>query len=79
MVVTKLVLNKKGEITKMNVEEYKGYIAKVQYSEDEKIYHGRIEGIDDLVTFESSDEEKIIEEFHAAVDDYLVFCDEMRR
>ena len=63
----------------MNVEEYKGYTAKVQYSEDEKIYHGRIEGIDDLVTFESSDKEKIIDEFHAAVDDYLSFCSEMRK
>ena len=63
----------------MNVEEYKGYTAKVQYSEDAKIYHGRIEGIDDLVTFESSDKEKIIDEFHAAVDDYLSFCSEMRK
>ena len=60
-----------------NVAEYKGYNAKIEFNADEMVLHGKIEGIDDLVTFESSDTEKIIDEFHAAVDDYLIFCDEI--
>ena len=61
----------------INYAEYKGYHTKILFDADEMILHGKIEGIDDLVTFESNDTEKIIEEFHSAVDDYLQFCEEV--
>ena len=53
---------------------YKGYYAKVEFSKEDKVLFGKIEGINDLVTFESTNAETIEDEFHAAVDDYLDYC-----
>ena len=61
----------------MNTMTYKGYIGSVAYSEKDQVFFGKIEGINDLVTFESDDVNKIEEEFHKAVDDYLIFCEEI--
>ncbi len=62
---------------KNNVLEYKGYHTKIEYSAEEMLLRGKIDGIDDLVNFESDSAEKIVEEFHLAVDDYLEFCKEV--
>ena len=59
---------------KKGMLEYKGYYTKIIYDNDSEILHGKIENIDDLVTFESEDSREIIQEFHSAVDDYLLFC-----
>ena len=42
-----------------------------------KALHGKIEGINDLVDFDSENAREIENEFHAAVDDYLEFCAEL--
>lgn len=60
-----------------NVLEYKGYHTKVQYDTETCILHGKIEGIRDFVNFETSNPEEVKKEFHAAVDDYLEFCEEV--
>lgn len=60
-----------------NVLEYKGYQAKIEYSVEDNLLHGKIEGIRDLVNFESASAGEIEEEFHSAVDDYLEFCKEV--
>ncbi len=57
-----------------NILEYKGYYTKIEYSAEDKVLFGKIEGIKDLVNFESESPEKIEAEFHSAVDDYLAFC-----
>ena len=54
--------------------EYKGYCGKVEYSAEDQMLFGTVEGIADLVTFESRDAAGIEGEFRAAVDDYLEFC-----
>lgn len=59
-----------------NILEYKGYITKVEYSAEDQVLFGKIEGIKDLVNFESETASGIEEEFHAAVDDYLAICAE---
>ncbi len=58
----------------MDVLEYKGYFAKIRYSVEDKVLFGKIEGIKDLVTFESNSINNIEKEFHQAVDDYLAYC-----
>lgn len=60
-----------------NMPDYKGYHAKVEFDFESMILHGKIIGIDDLVTFESKTVNGIIDEFHSAVDDYLEFCEEI--
>ena len=43
---------------------------------EDRILHGKIEGISDFVNFECSKVEDIEAEFHKAADDYLEFCRE---
>ena len=59
-----------------NVLEYKGYYTKIEFDTEDKILYVKIEMIRDLVNFESSSVEGIEEEFHQAVDDYLLYCEE---
>lgn len=59
------------------VLKYKGYIAKVEYSVEDKCLHGTVQGIRDLITFETTDALAVEDEFHAAVDEYLEFCEEV--
>lgn len=56
---------------------YKGYSARPEYSTEDGVFFGRLLGINDLVSFESANEEGLEEEFHKAVDDYLTFCSEI--
>ena len=60
-----------------NILEYKGYHAKVEFDAEALILRGKIEGINDLVDFESADINEIRKEFESAVDDYLEFCKEV--
>lgn len=62
---------------KKSVLEYKGYYADVEFDVETSLLHGKISGIDDLVTFESNEAGEIVTEFHSAVDDYLALCRDM--
>lgn len=55
---------------------YKGYTARPEYSAEDRIFYGNILGISDLVDFQSENTQGLENEFHKAVDDYLVFCAE---
>lgn len=60
-----------------NVLRYKGYSAKPEYSAEDQVFYGKILGIDDLVNFYTDNAKELENEFHAAVDDYLAFCEEV--
>ena len=49
---------------------YKGFIGSVHFDSVGEIFHGKIEGINDLATFEGSNVKEITNNFHEAVDDY---------
>ena len=53
---------------------YKGFIGSVHFSADDKVFHGKIEGIDDLVTFEGNTADGLVKAFHEEVDDYVELC-----
>jgi len=53
---------------------YKSYIGSVHYSTDDDVFHGKIEGIRDLVTFEGRSVDELKRAFQKAVDDYVEFC-----
>jgi predicted HicB family RNase H-like nuclease len=57
-----------------NILEYKGYIGRVEFSAEDKVFHGKIEYINDLVTFEATSVEELEKEFKTSVDDYLETC-----
>lgn len=60
-----------------NVLTYKGYIGSVRYSPEDEVFHGRIEAVADLVTFEADSAKQLRQEFEAAVDDYLATCQQV--
>ena len=49
----------------------------IEFDSESKVLYGKIEGIDDLVTFESDSAKEIEKEFHDAVDDWLEFRKEI--
>ena len=53
---------------------YKGYQGSVEYSAEDGVLYGEIEGIRDLVTFESASVDEIEQAFRDSVDEYLLFC-----
>lgn len=55
---------------------YKGFIGSVHFDAEDQVFHGKIEGINDLVTFEGNSVRKIIRAFREAVDDYVSLCKE---
>jgi predicted HicB family RNase H-like nuclease len=65
--------------TEMDAMEYKGYRGVVHYSAEDRILHGRILGIDDVVSFEGADVDELEKAFHEAVDDYLTLCEKLGR
>jgi predicted HicB family RNase H-like nuclease len=58
---------------------YKGYIGSVHYSEEDEVFHGKIEALNDLIMFEGKSVKELKKAFHEAVDDYLETCKEMGR
>jgi predicted HicB family RNase H-like nuclease len=54
--------------------EYKGYNGSVLYSSEDKVLHGRIVGIRDVITYEGKNVSSLEKNFKAAVDEYLKFC-----
>jgi predicted HicB family RNase H-like nuclease len=54
--------------------EYKGYVGSVRFSADDEVFHGKLYGIRDLVTYEGSDVAGLKQSFTEAVDDYLETC-----
>lgn len=57
------------------VLEYKGYLGSVAYSDADGVWHGRLEFIRDLVTYESETADTIEAAFQEAVDDHLEWCE----
>jgi len=56
---------------------YKNYIGSVNYDDREELLYGKIEAIDDLVTYEGKDVEGLKKAFQEAVEDYLQLCCEV--
>ena len=60
-----------------DILEYKSYYAAVQFNAEDEIFHGKIIGINDLVSFEASSVRELKREFREAVEDYLETCKEL--
>ena len=62
-----------------NTIEYRGYIGSIEYSSEDKCFFGKLEMIDDLVTFEATTALELEDNFHNAVDRYLETCKDLDR
>lgn len=59
-----------------NTIEYKGYIGSIEFSEEDNIFYGKVQGIRSLISYEGENAKDLIKDFHMAVDDYLQLCAE---
>ena len=58
-----------------NIMEYKGYIGSVEFSEEDGVFYGKVQGIRSLISYEGTNAKELVEDFHGAVDDYLSLCE----
>jgi predicted HicB family RNase H-like nuclease len=56
---------------------FKDYIATVHYNPEDEVLHGKVYGINDLVTFEGQSVKELKAAFAEAIEDYLDFCKEV--
>lgn len=54
--------------------QYKNYFGSVHFDSEELIFHGKIEYIRALVTYEATDARGLLKAFHESVNDYLETC-----
>ena len=63
----------------MNVMNHKGYMARVEYSEEDKCFIGHIAGIRDIAGFHGESVEGLKRAFNEAVDDYMETCKKLKQ
>ena len=55
----------------MNMMKYNIYIARIEFDEEDRIFVGRLAGIEDIVSFHGSNVDELETAFHESVDHYL--------
>jgi predicted HicB family RNase H-like nuclease len=63
----------------MNTMAYKGYTARVDYSEEDGCFIGHIAGIRDVIGFHGESVAELRTAFEEAIDDYLETCRKLKR
>jgi len=60
----------------MKAMQYKGYAARIEYSDEDKCFVGHIAGIRDIIGFHGHSVNSLSAAFEEAVDDYLETCEQ---
>ena len=60
-----------------NAMTYKGYTASMTFDADDKIIVGRVQGIDDIISFHGESVAEFEAAFHAAVEGYIAACGQL--
>lgn len=58
---------------------YKNYYGSVHFDDEELIFHGKVEFIRALISYEATTAKGLRKAFEDAIDDYLDFCQEQNR
>jgi predicted HicB family RNase H-like nuclease len=59
--------------------KYKGYIARIEYDEEDRIFVGHLAGIKDIVGFHGTTVDDLERAFHESVDSYIAISEETGR
>lgn len=57
-----------------NTMTYKNYVGSIEFSEEDGLFYGKVQGIRSLISFEGTTAKELVDDFHEAVDDYLATC-----
>ena len=63
----------------MNMMKYKGYLARIEYDEEDRIFVGHLAGIKDIVGFHGITVNELEGAFHESVDNYIAISEETGR
>ena len=55
---------------------YKGYVAKIEYDEDNNVFTGMVINTRTVITFSGTSVQELEKEFKNSVEDYLEWCKE---
>ena len=53
---------------------YKGYTGRVAFDDEAMVFHGRVVGIEHVITFEGTTPDEVLAAFRDSVDDYLAWA-----
>ncbi len=56
---------------------YKGYMGKIEFDSEAKVFYGNVMNTRDTITFQSDNAKLLEKEFRKSVDTYLEFCQEI--
>ena len=62
---------------KPRTKKYKGYCGTIEYSLADECLHGKIDNINDTITYEAKLFSELRSAFEESVDRYLVFCEKV--
>lgn len=60
-----------------NTLKYKEYSGSVSFSAEDEVFYGKVQGLNDLLTFEGESVKELKKSFQETVDDYLSTCDSL--
>jgi predicted HicB family RNase H-like nuclease len=58
-----------------NILSYNGFIGSVHFSADDDVFFGKVEGVNDLITFEGNTVEELKNAFHYVIDEHIKDCE----
>ena len=60
-----------------NIMEYKGYWARIRYSDEDECFYGKVEGLkNSLILFEGNTVKELKKDFKNAIDEHLRLINE---
>lgn len=63
----------------MSTMTYRGYAAKIEYSDEDGCFLGHVAGIKDVIGFHAESVKELRQAFEEAVDDYVATCEKVGR
>ena len=62
-----------------NLLHYKGYVGSIEFIEEKEIFYGKLEFINDLITFQGESVKELKKDFREAVEEYIKDCAELNK
>jgi predicted HicB family RNase H-like nuclease len=59
----------------IDVLTYKGFIGSVHFSSEDDIFFGKVEGVNDLITFEGNSVKELKNAFRYVIDEHIKDCE----
>ena len=59
----------------MDILMYKGFIGSVHFSSEDNVFFGKVDGINDLITFEGDSVNELKNAFYYVIDEHIKDCE----